>query len=80
MVNQREVGPTDVDPASQTGLRSALREDPDVVPNRTYEMRDLDSISITMSLAEPAPRVRHACDTNAPPSDATACRRVPGAA
>jgi twitching motility protein PilT len=48
MVNQREVG-TDV--ASFTdGLRSALREDPDVV--LLGEMRDEDSISITLSLAE----------------------------
>lgn len=48
MVNQREVG-TDV--ASFTdGLRSALREDPDVV--LLGEMRDLDSIAITLSLAE----------------------------
>ena len=48
MVNQREVG-TDV--ASFTdGLRSALREDPDVV--LLGEMRDIDSIAITLSLAE----------------------------
>jgi twitching motility protein PilT len=48
MVNQREVG-TDV--ASFTdGLRSALREDPDVI--LLGEMRDLDSISITLTLAE----------------------------
>ena len=48
MVNQREVG-TDV--ASFTdGLRSALREDPDVI--LLGEMRDLDSIAITLSLAE----------------------------
>jgi twitching motility protein PilT len=48
MVNQREVG-TDV--ASFTdGLRSALREDPDVI--LLGEMRDLDSIAITLTLAE----------------------------
>ena len=48
LVNQREVG-TDVHSFTD-GLRSALREDPDVV--LLGEMRDLDSISITLSLAE----------------------------
>ncbi|MEO5724110.1 MAG: type IV pilus twitching motility protein PilT [Ilumatobacteraceae bacterium] len=48
MVNQREVG-TDVN-SFPDGLRSALREDPDVI--LLGEMRDLDSISITMTLAE----------------------------
>ncbi len=48
MVNQREVG-TDV-LSFTDGLRSALREDPDVV--LLGEMRDLDSIAITLSLAE----------------------------
>ncbi|MEO7397242.1 MAG: PilT/PilU family type 4a pilus ATPase, partial [Ilumatobacteraceae bacterium] len=48
MVNQREVG-TDVESFTD-GLRSALREDPDVV--LLGEMRDLDSIAITLSLAE----------------------------
>jgi twitching motility protein PilT len=48
MVNQREVG-TDVNNFLD-GLRSALREDPDVV--LLGEMRDLDSISITLTLAE----------------------------
>ena len=48
MVNQREVG-TDVISFEQ-GLRSALREDPDVV--LLGEMRDLDSIQIALSLAE----------------------------
>ena len=48
MVNQREVG-TDVVSFEQ-GLRSALREDPDVV--LLGEMRDLDSIQIALSLAE----------------------------
>ena len=47
-VNQREVG-TDVISFEQ-GLRSALREDPDVV--LLGEMRDLDSIQIALSLAE----------------------------
>ena len=48
MVNQREVG-TDVD-TFEHGLKSALREDPDVV--LLGEMRDLESISISLSLAE----------------------------
>jgi twitching motility protein PilT len=48
MVNQREVG-TDVESFTD-GLRSALREDPDVV--LLGEMRDLDSIQISLSLAE----------------------------
>ena len=48
MVNQREVG-TDVNSFTE-GLRSALREDPDVI--LLGEMRDLDSISITLTLAE----------------------------
>ena len=48
MINQREVG-TDV-LSFTDGLRSALREDPDVI--LLGEMRDLDSISITLTLAE----------------------------
>ncbi len=48
MVNQREVG-TDVTSFTE-GLRSALREDPDVI--LLGEMRDLDSIAITLTLAE----------------------------
>jgi twitching motility protein PilT len=48
MVNQREVG-TDVH-SFTSGLRSALREDPDVI--LLGEMRDLDSIAITLTLAE----------------------------
>ena len=48
MVNQREVG-TDVK-TFQSGLKSALREDPDVV--LLGEMRDLESMEISLSLAE----------------------------
>jgi twitching motility protein PilT len=48
MINQREVG-TDVE-TFEAGLKSALREDPDVV--LLGEMRDLESISISLSLAE----------------------------
>jgi twitching motility protein PilT len=48
MVNQREVG-SDVHSFGD-GLRSALREDPDVI--LLGEMRDLDSVSIALTLAE----------------------------
>lgn len=48
MVNQREVGTDAV--TFEQGLRSALREDPDVV--LLGEMRDLESIQIALSLAE----------------------------
>lgn len=48
MVNQREVG-TDVGSFNE-GLKSALREDPDVV--LLGEMRDLESMEISLSLAE----------------------------
>ena len=47
-VNQREVGPDTASFAS--ALRSALREDPDVL--LVGEMRDLDSIRFTLTLAE----------------------------
>ena len=48
MVNQREVGTDTI--SFEEGLRSALREDPDVV--LLGEMRDLESIQIALSLAE----------------------------
>jgi twitching motility protein PilT len=48
LVNQREVG-EDV-PSFEDGLRAALREDPDVV--LVGEMRDLETISLTLTLAE----------------------------
>jgi twitching motility protein PilT len=48
MVNQREVG-TDVETFG-AGLKSALREDPDVI--LLGEMRDLESMEISLSLAE----------------------------
>lgn len=48
LVNQREVG-TDVHSFAE-GLRAALREDPDVI--LLGEMRDEESISITLTLAE----------------------------
>jgi twitching motility protein PilT len=48
MVNQREVG-SDVN-SFEEGLRSAMREDPDVI--LLGEMRDLESIQIALTLAE----------------------------
>jgi twitching motility protein PilT len=48
MINQREVGTDAV--SFEQGLRSALREDPDVI--LLGEMRDLESIQIALSLAE----------------------------
>jgi twitching motility protein PilT len=48
MVNQREIGSDSNDFA--TALRSALREDPDVV--LVGEMRDLETISTTLTIAE----------------------------
>lgn len=48
LVSQREVG-TDVMSFAE-GLRAALREDPDVI--LLGEMRDIESISITLTLAE----------------------------
>ncbi|MSV80579.1 MAG: PilT/PilU family type 4a pilus ATPase [Actinobacteria bacterium] len=63
MVNQREVG-TDVSSFTE-GLRSALREDPDVI--LLGEMRDLDSISITLTLAETGHLVFGTLHTNDAP-------------
>jgi len=63
MVNQREVG-TDV-VSFPDGLRSALREDPDVV--LLGEMRDIDSISITLTLAETGHLVFATLHTNDAP-------------
>lgn len=48
MVNQREIG-RDVESFSK-GLRSALREDPDVI--LVGEMRDYDTISLALTAAE----------------------------
>lgn len=48
IVNQREIG-TDSE-SFQTGLRAALREDPDII--LVGEMRDLETISIAVTAAE----------------------------
>jgi twitching motility protein PilT len=63
MVNQREVGTDVVD--FPDGLRAALREDPDVI--LLGEMRDLDSISITLTLAETGHLVFATLHTNDAP-------------
>jgi twitching motility protein PilT len=60
MVNQREVG-ADVGSFTE-GLRSALREDPDVV--LLGEMRDLEPIQIALSLAETGHLVFASLHTN----------------
>ena len=60
MVNQREVGTDAV--SFEQGLRSALREDPDVV--LLGEMRDLESIQIALSLAETGHLVLATLHTN----------------
>jgi twitching motility protein PilT len=48
LVNQREIGSDCVDFAA--GMRSALREDPDVI--LVGELRDLDTMSLAITLAE----------------------------
>jgi twitching motility protein PilT len=48
LINQREVGPHTL--SFQNALRSALREDPDVI--LVGEMRDLETIRLAMSAAE----------------------------
>jgi twitching motility protein PilT len=48
MINQREIG--DDSTTFATGLRAALREDPDVI--LVGEMRDLETISTAISAAE----------------------------
>ncbi|MBT9158432.1 MAG: Twitching mobility protein [Firmicutes bacterium] len=48
MVNQREIGPDT--PSFASGLRAALREDPDVI--LVGEMRDYDTTQIAISAAE----------------------------
>jgi twitching motility protein PilT len=63
MVNQREVGTDAV--SFEEGLRSALREDPDVV--LLGEMRDLESIQIALSLAETGHLVFATLHTNDAP-------------
>lgn len=64
IVHQREVG---VDTKSfANGLRSALREDPDVI--LVGEMRDLDTISIALEAAETGHLVLATLHTNSAPA------------
>ncbi len=59
MVNQREIG---VDTESYaTGLRAALREDPDVI--MVGELRDAEAISVAVAAAETGHLVLSAMDT-----------------
>lgn len=60
VVHQREIG-TDA-PSFERALRSCLREDPDVV--LVGEMRDLESIAITLTLAETGHLVLSSLHTN----------------
>ncbi len=60
VVHQREVGTDAV--SFERALRSALREDPDVV--LVGEMRDLESIAITLTLAETGHLVLSSLHTN----------------
>ena len=77
MVNQREVG-NDVHSFAD-GLRSALREDPDII--LLGEMRDEESISITLTLAETGHLVFATLHTNdARPGDRPHHRQLPGRA
>ncbi|MDH4148842.1 MAG: type IV pilus twitching motility protein PilT, partial [Acidimicrobiia bacterium] len=59
-INQREIGTDSVSFA--TGLRAALREDPDVL--LVGEMRDPESISITLTIAETGHLVLSTLHTN----------------
>ncbi len=60
MVTQREIG-SDA-PSFSSGLRAALREDPDVV--FVGEMRDLESIQATLTIAETGHLVLASLHTN----------------
>ena len=59
-VNQREIGQDTL--SFERGLRSSLREDPDVL--LVGEMRDLDSIRITLTMAETGHLVLATLHTN----------------
>jgi twitching motility protein PilT len=63
IVDQRQVG--DDTPSFAEGLRSAFREDPDVV--LIGEMRDLDTISAALTLAETGHLVMATLHTNDAP-------------
>src|ERR1700738_3655733 len=63
IVDQRQVG--DDTPSFAEGLRSVFREDPDVV--LIGEMRDLDTISNALTIAETGHLVRATLNTNEAP-------------
>ena len=74
VVNQREVGPHTK--SFTNALRSALREDPDVI--LVGEMRDLETISLAITAAETGPpRVRHAAHLERAEDRRPHHRRVP---
>ncbi|MDQ5986884.1 MAG: Twitching mobility protein [Syntrophus sp. SKADARSKE-3] len=63
LINQRELGPHTK--SFSSALRSALREDPDVI--LVGEMRDLDTISLTLTAAETGHLVFATLHTNSAP-------------
>jgi twitching motility protein PilT len=75
-VSQREVGLDS--PSFDRALRSALREDPDVL--LIGEMRDIDSIQIALTMAETGHLVFATLHTNDAPGDRPNHRRLPGLA
>ena len=75
LINQREVGPHTL--SFNNALRSALREDPDVI--LVGELRDLETIRLALTAAETGPpRVRHAAHELGRQDHRPDRRRVPG--
>jgi twitching motility protein PilT len=68
LINQREVGPHTL--SFSNALRSALREDPDVI--LVGEMRDLETIRLALSGAETGHLVFGTLHTRRPPRPSTA--------
>ena len=75
LINQREVGPHTL--SFSNALRSALREDPDVI--LVGEMRDLETIRLALSRrGDRPPGVRHAAHLVGGEDHRPHRRRVPG--
>ena len=75
LINQREVGPHTL--SFNNALRSALREDPDVI--LVGEMRDLETIRLALSARRNRPPgVRHAAHQFGGQDHRPHRRRVPG--
>ena len=69
LINQREVGPHTL--SFSNALRSALREDPDII--LVGEMRDLETIRLALTARrDRPPGVRHAAHVDRPPRPSTA--------